>query len=128
MPLIFEEGAIQTDDPTVALSWFIPETESGSLYVAVKVDISKLEECDLVFFEELWQDNPEEKDDINRPSHKIAEHKDLNDKDQTIHVYTVPKTGDSNSMTLYSAGLFGTMLALAAMIFAKKRRKEESES
>ena len=68
-----------------ATTTFIPKESNGTADVVFTLNTTKLQGRSLVVFEELY-----DKDNV-----KIAEHKDLKDKDQTVSVPTVPNTPEN---------------------------------
>ena len=51
--------------------------------------------------------------------------KDLNNKNQTVTVYTVPKTGDTNPVLPIAGAGMVALAGAAAIIFYKKKKKNE---
>ena len=80
-----------------------------------------IDKIDLVVFEELYLVT-----EINGKKTEVlvADHSDLNDKNQTVNIITVPKTGDSVPV-LPIAGAGAASLIGIAVILNKKRKKKE---
>lgn len=68
-----------------ATTTFIPKESDGTADVVFTLNTTKLQGRSLVVFEELY-----DKDNV-----KVAEHKDLKDKDQTVSVPKVPNTPEN---------------------------------
>ena len=68
-----------------ATTTFIPKESNGTADVVFTLNTTKLQGRSLVVFEELY-----DKDNV-----KVAEHKDLKDKDQTVSVPKVPITPEN---------------------------------
>ena len=98
---------------------FIPDKASGTVAVEFAFDATGLKDMDLVVFEQL----------LNANGKVIAEHKDIEDKGQTVHlkeevVPDTPKTGDGSMP--HSAGLLCLMsLSVMCLALSFKRRKDE---
>ena len=106
---------------------FVPETSSGYVEVTLK---TRGFSGKAVAFEECYVIGVIDKKVIKT---KIAEHKDINDKDQTVKVPTAgPVTGDRSRLKLYAL-LF--LLALSGLssfairegIRSQRQRKEDME-
>lgn len=95
---------------------FTPESKNGSIEVEFEIDTSKLGGKELVVFEELY----------DMEGNLLIDHKDINDKDQTVKVNKKPvenpKTGD------FDLEVYASMLTIATMIFftLKNRSKEKN--
>ena len=119
---------------------FQPKKSSGKVEVTFVIDTRNLKGKELVAFETAYRLNDYKKgDDLEKTTlTQVAEHKDLNDEGQTVlvkdgpEVSPPPKTGDNTLIWLYGVlfvGAFGSMIALVAKEYAKKRRqaKEDAE-
>lgn len=107
---------------------FTPQETEGTAEMRFQLDTSGLEGKDFVIFEYLYQDGT-----------LTASHKDVNDKDQTVHVLAsdevkkeTPKTGDGTDPSILSrlAGLTGLAAASAAgawMILHRSRRHRKTK-
>lgn len=111
---------------------FIPEKSSGTVEMTFGFKQSDLYGKTTVVFEELY---------LNEI--RIAKHKDINDKDQTVKIDKpeipgtpgnpgkpgtpgTPQTGDSNNMMLH-IGLMAAALALITLLIAYRRRQNREE-
>ena len=101
---------------------FVAETADGFVEVVFKFDSTGLGGKDLVVFEELYY-----------KGELIAEHKDINDKEQTVKIEKLAKpltNDDSVDPKAYLLGGSITMLLaliVAGKLLASKKNKEETE-
>jgi len=118
---------------------FQPKAAKGEAKVTFVVDTTKLEGKELVAFETAYRLVDYKKgDDVTKtPFEKVAEHKDLKDKGQTVKVGSkdtpvttvTPKTGDDNLIWLWCI-LFTGALGAAMTVAVKetiRRHKERKE-
>ena len=129
---------VENGTPVKAVGYFTPEEENGSTEVAFVVNTKGMAGKHLVAFETLYNlsglddDEADDLEKVEENGKKIAEHKDITDKDQTV-VIKVPKapkkprtpdTGDNNGVILYG---FGGVLtaALAALVAMMRKRKAQ---
>ena len=123
---------------------FVADSETIEVQIVFTFDASKLGGKDLVTFEELYDlSNPDE-------PKKVTEHKDIEDKGQTVSVkekpetpapeepekpstpdtpvrnMDSPKTGDTTNIIGLLALLGGSGVALAGTYFLKKRKAKKS--
>ena len=116
---------------------FIPTTTDGYVELEFTFDASELGTRQLVVFEELYQfvevepeednddaigdsstDDTEEKEPVFE-ERLVAEHKDINDKAQTVSFATQPKTGVST----YAFGYLGMALVSVIALFVVFRKR-----
>ena len=95
-------------------------TEEGSVEVKLPVTgFKQLGGYSLTAFEELYivttDENGEEIEVL------VAEHKDVEDKDQTVKIPKTPKTGDNNHYILYGLVL---MLSFCLVVITRKFRRK----
>ena len=125
---------------TVYSDPFQPKEAKGEAKVTFTIDTTNLKGKELVAFETAYRLNGYKKgDDLSKTTMtKVAEHKDINDKGQTVKVADGntpvlapgPDTGDSSRLKFYAVLLGGALSALTAYgvregIRSLKRRKEE---
>lgn len=95
--------------------WFVAsETGEGYVDVPITVDTTKLGGSELVVFEEVY----------DKDGNLVAEHKDINDKGQTVYVEKkpTPQTGDSAT----GLGLFlGLAMACGAAVIVMRRKSSK---
>ena len=92
---------------------FTPNNESGTIDIDLgPFDATSLDGHDLVVFEELYKQS-----DIEGESTDVlvAEHKDLNDEDQTVSVTSTPKGGFFGKT---GGSDFGFIAAIIVLVFA----------
>ena len=91
---------------------FTPESENGTVDVTFEFDAKTLEGTDIVVFEEI----------LNARGKVIAEHKDTEDKNQTVNVERrkIVKTGDDRPIFLFSAMNFVSLVLLMGVLMHKK--------
>lgn len=105
---------------------FLADSRNMEIDLEYAVDATRLAGKNLVIYEELYDNSMEEKP-------KVAEHKDLGDKNQTIQVAekqkTTPvKTGDNNQIILFIALLIvDAIVGGGAVIYLKRKCKAEPE-
>lgn len=97
---------------------FVPTTEDGTAEMKFVFDASDLKDKEVVVFEEVY-----------RAETLIAEHKDIEDKDQTVSFYKTysPPTGDETNLPLWialAALSAAALLTLGAVTIIKLRKKE----
>ena len=116
---------------------FTATTVNGFVELEFTFDASELGTRDLVVFEELYQfveveaeddndnttgdssaDGTEEKEPVFE-ERLVAEHKDINDKDQTVSFATQPKTG----VATYAFGYLGMALVSVIALFVVFRKR-----
>lgn len=110
---------------------FVADKEDMTVDIEFVVDASELAGKTLITYEELYDNSiPEE-------PIKVAEHKDLEDKNQTIKVAELPekqkattvKTGDNNKIAILIALLIaGAIAGGGAVMYRGRKRKDEPES
>ncbi|WP_159458171.1 VaFE repeat-containing surface-anchored protein, partial [Listeria goaensis] len=105
----------------VATGSFTAKTANGSAKVEFTFNTKSLDGKDLVVFEELYKNKE-----------LIAEHKNINDANQTVKVAkpsviimpNIPKTGDQ-SMVLFVE--FGAILvALASLVLVRRKKTKQN--
>lgn len=110
---------------------FVADKEDMTVDIEFVVDASELAGKTLITYEELY-DNSIQEEPI-----KVAEHKDLEDKNQTIKVAELPekqkattvKTGDDNKIAILIALLIsGAIAGVGAVMYRGRKRKDEPES
>ena len=125
---------------TVYSDPFQPKEAKGEAKVTFTIDTTNLKGKELVAFETAYRLNGYKKgDDLGKTTMtKVAEHKDINDKGQTVKVSDGntpvlapgPDTGDGSRLKFYVVLLGGALSAMTAYgvregIRSLKRRKEE---
>ena len=90
-------------------------SETGQFVITMTVDASKWAGKTVVFLEEVKLIE-EGKEPV-----KIAEHKDLNDKGQSVEIVDIVRTGDNSNMLLY-VGVCSLAFALVLTLMARKRK------
>ena len=122
---VYDKTSGKLLDGVTAEAKFTPKASSGTTVVTITVDTTGIQGHSLVVFEELYV--------LESSERLIAEHKDANDKDQAVTVYTpprdYPKTGDTTKMWIWFAlfGATGAGLAAAFIILVKKNSKNKKE-
>ncbi len=116
---------------------FKPKKSSGKVKVTFTIDTTNLKGKELVAFETAYRLNDyKEGDDLEKTTlTKIAEHKDLKDKGQTVKVKDgpvvspPPKTGDRTMLLLWGILFTGALAAAMSMAVkeAVRRHKERQE-
>ena len=97
---------------------FTPEKASGTTTVVIDVDTSSLEMHSLVVFEEIYL--------VTKDGRVlVADHKDPNDKAQTLYVPgLLPKTGDESRLVVWGlatgASFVGVLFAAKKLVGKKK--------
>lgn len=132
---------VENGVPVVVRSMpFQPEKVKGKAKVIFVIDTSKLKGKDLVAFETAYRLVGYKKgDDVTKtPLEKVAEHKDLKDKGQTVKIRDKdkpvigagPQTGDDNRLRAYAV-LFGAassgIMAFAGREGLRSLRKRREE-
>ena len=138
-------AAVYSGDPLVehgheVTVWsepFKPKKSSGKVKVTFTIDTTNLKGKELVAFETAYRLNDyKEGDDLEKTTlTKIAEHKDLKDKGQTVKikdgpiVSPPPKTGDRTMLLLWGILFTGALAAAMSMAVKEtiRRRKERQE-
>ena len=111
---------------------FRPAKSSGKTAVTFEVNTSKLQGKELVAFETAYRlDGYKKGEDVKKTKkEKIAEHKDINDKGQTVTVvghstpdtpYHAPRTGDHTRLAIPIAAMIA---ALVTLLMAIKRKRK----
>ena len=100
---------------------FTAESENGTTDLVLKFDASSLEGKNVVVFEEVYLNGV-----------LVAEHKDINSKEQTFFVeYKPEKPGTAvdfkNPWIMGGIGVAGLAIALSIVVVAMKKRKKEDE-
>lgn len=99
---------------------FTPETSDGSVDVEFTFNVSGLKGRELVVFEKIY---------LADTNILVADHEDINDKDQTVSVTGEhhPKTGDKAPiMVIFLIGVF-SLVAGAGVYFVRRRRGREQD-
>ncbi|MGB4610580.1 MAG: VaFE repeat-containing surface-anchored protein, partial [Saccharofermentanales bacterium] len=120
------EALLIDGEKVMAETTFIAESTDGEIEVIFTFDGTGLGGKDLVVFEELYY-----------KGELIAEHKDINDKEQTIkiekpetpavpNVPTKPVTNDDsvNSIFYLASGIIALLLAVTFMFITLKKKEE----
>ena len=98
---------------------FTPKEASGTVEVTFNIDSVKLAGKTAVVFEEMALDGK-----------TVAEHKDINDKGQTVVIPELPKeypdTGDKGMLAVWIL-LAGASLVIAGRVVSAKKRNKEKE-
>ena len=81
-----------------------------------------IDKIDLVVFEELYVVR-----EINGKKTEVlvSNHADLNDKNQTVNIITVPKTGDTSPVLPIAGVCMAALLGIGVVMYKKKKRREE---
>ena len=109
---------------TVTSEPFKPWRSKGKQKITFKINTKGLEGKELVAFETAYRlDGYKKGDDVKKAKKtKVAEHKDINDKGQTVKIVKPstpgdgPKTGDNARVAIWAfaflaaAGMMGTLL------------------
>ena len=99
---------------------FTAKTAEGELTLTFKnVDMSKLGGKSVVAFETISYKNPE-----TGAIFKVAEHKDLTDKDQTVIIKLVPRTGDESPI---GQNLMLMLFAIVSLITIVERKRKKTD-
>ncbi|HHU52652.1 MAG TPA: VaFE repeat-containing surface-anchored protein [Clostridiaceae bacterium] len=116
------EALLIDGEKVTAETTFIAETTDGTVKMTFTFDGSELAGKDLVVFEELYYN-----------SELIAEHKDINDKEQTITIEkpaapaipTKPVTNDNsvNFVVYLASGSIALLFAVAFMFITGKKKE-----
>ena len=108
---------------TTAEARFTPKSADGVTTLEFTLNTNNLKGKTLVVFEKLY----------DTKGNLIAEHEDLNDKDQTVTVPTTPpstprtvKTGDDSNIALWlSMLIFSMVIALGFVLYTRKRKMQK---
>ena len=100
---------------------FVAETKDGTVELTFKFDSTGLAGKDLVVFEEIYY-----------KGELIAEHKDINDKDQTIKIVAEilpkkPTTNDDSINPVYYIAGGVTLMLLAVLVITKMIKDKKKE-
>ncbi len=98
---------------------FTPETSNGSVDMEFTFDVAGLKGRELVVFEKLYLADT----DI-----LVADHEDINDKDQTVSITgdRHPKTGDKAPITvIFLIGVFSLVAGVGMYIFKRRKYREK---
>ena len=81
-----------------------------------------IDKIDLVVFEELYVVR-----EINgvKTEVLVGDHSDLADKNQTVSIITVPKTGDTSPVLPIAGVCMAALLGIGVVMYKKKKRREE---
>ena len=91
---------------------FTPETADGETVLEFMFNTNQLRGKTLVVFEKVY----------DLKNNLIAEHEDINDRDQTVYVPDEPpKTGDEANIWMWLAMALLSLLGFMTLIFRKKR-------
>ena len=128
---------------TVTSEPFKPWKTSGKQKIVFEINTAGLEGKELVAFETCYRlDGYRKGDDVSKSKKTVVgEHKDINDKGQTVKIIKPeepekpgtptdsPKTGDNSLLKLYATFLGFAIAGLAAMVRKElaKRRKQSKE-
>ena len=128
---------------TVTSEPFKPWKTSGKQKIVFEINTAGLEGKELVAFETCYRlDGYKKGDDVSKAKKTVVgEHKDINDKGQTVKIIKPeepekpgtptdsPKTGDNSLLKLYATFLGFAIAGLAAMVRKElaKRRKQAKE-
>ena len=101
---------------------FEAKETSGEVTLEFTFDSKDAGSFDVVVFEELYvvKDVDGKKTEV-----VVGTDKDLNNKNQTVTVYTVPKTGDTNPVLPIAGAGMVALAGAAVIIFYKKKKKNE---
>ena len=138
------KAATIDDKPVVSDSvTFKPEKSEGTVEIAFTFDASKISVKTLVVFEEMYVGSKIKADDEDKDDKKIAEHKDLEDKEQTVTVEkpdtpdrpgnpsnpsnptpnrSTPKTGDESHVAFYLGVMLAAFAGLIGMIVFRRKK------
>ena len=103
---------------------FTPTSENGYVDVKLKVDASKVGGYKLVAFETLYRLDKEfdENGKVHDKETLITEHKDANDKGQTVDIEKpVIRTGDTTITAMSSIAFAAAIAAASVMVFRRIR-------
>lgn len=98
---------------------FVADTESGTVKLDFDLNAEKLEGVKLVCFEEVYKI-----DEDGKPGKLVADHKDINDENQSIGIIKkeITKTGDGAKTVAYILGLVIAAIAVIAIKVRKTRK------
>lgn len=100
---------------------FTAEEISGSEDVVIEFDFSDMDNHDFVVFEELFHIVPNDEGDYDEI--KVAEHQDIDDKDQTVHVDELYRA----AMILYKIGDGNKSIRLSGAYFNVKTSRTKRD-
>ena len=119
---------------TVTSEPFKPWRSKGKQKITFKINTKGLEGKELVAFETAYRlDGFKKGDDLKKAKKtKVAEHKDINDKGQTVKIVKPetptreggPKTGDNTKIALWIFALLASAGMLGKIIRRRKRKTE----
>lgn len=119
---------------TVTSEPFKPWRSKGKQKITFKINTKGLEGKELVAFETAYRlDGYKKGDDVSKAKKaKVAEHKDINDKGQTVKIVKPgtptreggPKTGDSTKIALWIFALLASAGTLGTIVRRRKRKTE----
>ena len=126
------ESLLVNDETVTAELRFTPNSEDGSVSIDLEFDASELEGYDLVVFEELYKQSTVDGD---TEEVLVAEHKDIDDENQTVSVAASPedtttqsntgstydKTGGDNTLILITILTLLLLTALCAGYYIHRR-------
>ena len=120
------------DEHVTAELRFTPNSQSGTVDIELgSFDASKLDGHDLVVFEELYKQTTDENGDTTDVL--VAEHKDINDENQTVSVTSSPagsffgKTGGSTTPIVIAIVVLLAAAGGCACYSIKHRAKKASD-
>ena len=116
---------VESGKPVEAIGTFTPKKSSGTTQVEFSVNTKGLRGKELVAFETAYELKGK---DITQPSQitedsatKVAEHKDINDKAQTVKV--VPGSNFQTGDYIMMGAIFALIMSLAGIAVVYKRRR-----
>ena len=97
---------------------FVAKETSGTVTLEYSFDTKNVGSFDVVVFEELYVVR-----DINGKKTEIVvgTHKDINDKNQTVSIHTVPVTGDKLPLVPIVAIFIVSIISIVLIIHKKKK-------
>ena len=97
---------------------FIAKDTSGTVTLEYAFDTKNIGSFDVVVFEELYvvRDIDGKKTEI-----LVGSHRDINDKNQTVSIYTVPKTGDRIPIIPIAGVCMVSIIGICLIIRKKKK-------
>ena len=97
---------------------FIAKDTSGTVTLEYAFDTKNIGSFDVVAFEELYvvRDIDGKKTEI-----LVGSHRDINDKNQTVSIYTVPKTGDRIPIIPIAGVCMVSIIGICLIIRKKKK-------
>ena len=104
---------------------FVPNEPDGTVELEITLNASAVKKGDVVFFEDLYEVNPD-----TGIRAKVGSHRDINDAEQTLH-FTGPDkpgrsadTGDENDPGTIMAVLFLCAIMLSAAVLGRREKEE----